>query len=238
MDMRISLDGAAAMLLLSLPWLLLAFAAWRGGVRAVRAEVRRAIHQNSISSSDGRSIPPIQPEISHATTSMPFSAHKLSETSDLQHASGSHRDMNFNAGEVAFQDVADWIPSLSLEQQERALETALAAARSERDDAALSRNSILLARILLSRSAREEAAALLQSAALSARRAKLPVLHAEARIELAQLAHDDGDMTSACEHWQMAKVMFHEMGQRPDQDRISDLMRQHRCPTDWVLTNF
>ncbi len=35
---------------------------------------------------------------------------------------------------------------------------------------------------------------LLQSAALVARRAKLPVVHAEARIELADLARVDGDL--------------------------------------------
>lgn len=238
MDMRVSLDGAAAMLLLSLPWLLLALAAWRGGVKAVQAEVKTALPQSSILADDGRLAAPSQPEIRHAVIAMPFSEHTRSDTTGLQYASDSHPDMNIAAGEVAIQDVTDWIPSLSPQQQERALETALATAKSDRDDAALSRNSILLARILLSRSARDEAAALLQSAALSARRAKLPVLHAEARIELAQLAHGDGDMTSACEHWQMAKVMFHETGQRPDQDRISDLMRQHRCPTDWVLTNF
>jgi hypothetical protein len=70
------------------------------------------------------------------------------------------------------------------------------------------------------------------------RRAKLPETHAEARIELAELARADGDLTSACEHWQMAKLMFHETGRRADQDRMADVMRQNRCPTDWVLTGF
>jgi hypothetical protein len=79
---------------------------------------------------------------------------------------------------------------------------------------------------------------LLQSAVMAARRAKLPVVHAEARIELAELALAEGDLTSACEHWQMAKLMFHETGRRFDQDRMADLMRIHRCPTDWILTNF
>jgi hypothetical protein len=64
------------------------------------------------------------------------------------------------------------------------------------------------------------------------------VVHAEARVQLAELALADGDLTSACEHWQMAKLMFHEMGRRADQERISDLMRTHRCPSDWILTNF
>jgi hypothetical protein len=228
------------MLLLGLPWLLLAFSAWRAtrGVETGRAEALTRVRQSPYLAHGGLSEPQSRPQSSHSTIAMSASEFTTSDNSGLQLAAGSYTEMNFGAGEVAFEDLTDQIPSPSLEQQERALQLALAAAKSERDDAALSRNSVLLARILLTRSARGEAAQLLQSAALSARRAKLPVLHAEARIELAELARSDGDMTSACEHWQMAKVMFHETGQRPDQDRISDLMRQHRCPTDWVLTNF
>jgi hypothetical protein len=142
------------------------------------------------------------------------------------------------ATEPAYLPEAVAPPGLSLQEQEDALISAVATAKAERDDVALSRDSVRLARILIARSARSEAAALLQSAALVARRAKLPVVHAEARIELADLARSDGDMTSACEHWQMAKLMFHESGRRADQDRMADLMRQNRCPTDWILTNF
>jgi hypothetical protein len=97
---------------------------------------------------------------------------------------------------------------------------------------------VALARLLIARSQRPQASSLLLSAVLAAQRAKLPVVHAEARIELAEIALLDGDLTTACEHWQMAKLMFHDTGRRFDQDRMADLMRRHRCPTDWVLTNF
>jgi hypothetical protein len=122
--------------------------------------------------------------------------------------------------------------------QEGALLLAIAAAKAADDDAVLSGSSVELARLLIARSARQEAAQHLHSAVVAARRSNLPAVHASARIELAELAFRDGDLTSACEHWQMAKLMFHETGRRADRDRMADVMRQHRCPTDWVLTNF
>lgn len=122
--------------------------------------------------------------------------------------------------------------------REVVLLSGIAEAKAANDDLVFSSSSVELARLLIARSARQQAAQHLQSAALAARRSNLPEAHAAARIELAELAYRDGDLTSACEHWQMAKLMFHETGRRSDRDRIADLMRQHRCPTDWVLTNF
>lgn len=122
--------------------------------------------------------------------------------------------------------------------REGVLLSAIEAAKAADDDLVFSSLSVELARLLIARSASQQAAQHLQSAALAARRSNLPQAHAAARIELAELAYRDGDLTSACEHWQMAKLMFHETGRRFDRDRIAEVMRQHRCPTDWVLTNF
>ncbi len=222
------------MLLLSLPWLLLALAAWRannvagrsnglGGpdIRNAKSATERAVGGGPTggapSSGEGQTL-----GVMAATASSWDGSHL-----------GSH---DAPGAEPVFHPEA--VAPLSPQEQEEALVLAVAAAKAERDDAALSRDSVLLAKLLIARSARSEAAALLQSAALVARRAKLPVVHAQARIELADLARSDGDMTSACEHWQMAKLMFHETGRRMDQDRMADLMRQNRCPTDWILTNF
>jgi hypothetical protein len=141
------------------------------------------------------------------------------------------------AEEAVFVPVAE-PPALSPREREEALLVEVEAAKAARDDAMLARSCVDLARLLVGRAERRQGATLLQTAALAARRAKLPGVHAEARIELAELALAEGDLTSACEHWQMAKLMFHETGRRADQDRMSDLMRQQRCPTDWVLTNF
>jgi hypothetical protein len=236
MDIRVLLDGAAGMLLLSLPWLLLALAAWRAtnvegpsddvgrrGSRSAKTTQERAV---------GGSPDSVVEELGEGKTLAVMAV-------TASNSDGSHLASHDAAGpEPVFHPEAIVPPTLTAQEQEEALVLAVAAAKAERDDVALSRDSVLLAKLLIARSARAEAAALLQSAALVARRAKLPVVHAQARIELADLARSEGDMTSACEHWQMAKLMFHETGRRTDQDRMADLMRQNRCPTDWVLTNF
>jgi hypothetical protein len=200
-----SLDGVSGALLISVPWIVLALAAWRTG---------------------------------RGPVSQPGTVEPLAVMMQPQ---SPHQDLSADADggcEEAVFVLAEEVPVLSPREQEEGLVLALEAARVARDDALLSSHSVQLARLLLVRSERPKAAQLLQTAALVARRAKLPVVHAEARMELAELALLDGDLTSACEHWQMAKLMFHELGRRVDQDRVAEMMRKQRCPTDWVLTNF
>ena len=127
---------------------------------------------------------------------------------------------------------------ISESDQEGSLLLTISTAKAIDDDAVLSSASVELARLLIARSARQDASQHLHAAVVAARRSNLPGPHAAARIELAELAYRDGDLTTACEHWQMAKLMFHETGRRTDRDRIAEVMLQHRCPTDWVLTNF
>lgn len=127
---------------------------------------------------------------------------------------------------------------ISESDQEGSLLLTISAAKAIDDDAVLSSASVELARLLIARSARQDASQHLHAAVVAARRSNLPGPHAAARVELAELAYRDGDLTTACEHWQMAKLMFHETERRTDRDRIAEVMRQHRCPTDWVLTNF
>ncbi len=208
MDIRVSLDGAAGLLLVSAPWLLLLLVAWWGRPRRT-----------------SRDVP-------HDARTLGIMTAPASEQMDLSGVGGEM------AGPGPLPDRVDVAPLMSLREQEETLVATVDAAKSARDDPLLSRSSVALARLLLTRSARPQAASLLQSAVMAARRAKLPVVHAEARIELAELALAEGDLTSACEHWQMAKLMFHETGRRSDLDRMADLMRIHRCPTDWILTNF
>ena len=86
----------------------------------------------------------------------------------------------------------------------------------------------------------EETAALnaLRSAAGEAARHGPARVHAEARIELAEAAVRAGDPTSACEHWQMARMAFLEAGAKADGEKVDLRMRANGCPTDWVLTDF
>ncbi len=199
MDIRDTMDGAGGAVLLTLPWLLLAIAAWR----AMRAgDMAHDLRQPALP----RSLPP---------EALPDAI----------------------AARETFAPAPSPAPESDAREELR-LMRALEDAECENDAVGLTRDSTALARLLLARGARPEAEALLRKAVMVARRTGLPEAHAEARIELAELARADGDMTSACEHWQMAKLMFYETGRRGDQDRIADMMRRHRCPTDWVLTEF
>jgi hypothetical protein len=62
--------------------------------------------------------------------------------------------------------------------------------------------------------------------------------HGSARMQLADLAYGAGDLTSACEHWHLARGAFQAGGQTEEHARVEKLMRDHGCPTDWVLTGF
>lgn len=63
-------------------------------------------------------------------------------------------------------------------------------------------------------------------------------VHATARLELGGLAKAAGDLTTACEHWQIARGLFHELGAKSDMKQTDDRMLRNGCPTDWVLTDF
>lgn len=63
-------------------------------------------------------------------------------------------------------------------------------------------------------------------------------VHAAARLELAEVAYEAGDLHTACEHWQMARMAYHDDGDTENFDLIDKRMLDHGCPTDWVLTDF
>jgi hypothetical protein len=62
--------------------------------------------------------------------------------------------------------------------------------------------------------------------------------HAEARLELAEAAFKSGDLIGACEQWQMARDALQDDGQKTAYAVVDKRMRDHGCPTDWVLTDF
>ena len=90
----------------------------------------------------------------------------------------------------------------------------------------------------LASGAREQAAVHYRGAIRMAQKAKLPALEAQARIELGDLSKANGDLTSACEHWQMARVLFAGLEQPDDVDATVARMEKAGCPTDWVLNEF
>ncbi len=82
------------------------------------------------------------------------------------------------------------------------------------------------------------AAALLRESILLAAAHGLSDQQALARLELGELARQDGDLITACEHWQIARGLFQDLKNKPRVKTIETRMREHGCPTDWVLNDF
>jgi len=61
---------------------------------------------------------------------------------------------------------------------------------------------------------------------------------ARARLELGDVACVRGDLTTACEHWQMARGLFLDLGRQREHAAVETRMRRNGCPTDWVLNEF
>jgi hypothetical protein len=83
-----------------------------------------------------------------------------------------------------------------------------------------------------------DAEELLRKSIRGASRAQQKEVHAQARLVLGDLAHKSGDLTTACEHWQIARALFHELKRRGDHEAVEMRMLRNGCPTDWVLTDF
>ncbi|MEZ5775423.1 MAG: hypothetical protein R3D33_12180 [Hyphomicrobiaceae bacterium] len=81
----------------------------------------------------------------------------------------------------------------------------------------------------------EVAAGLIGEALKMAGALDLPASAAAARIAFADLSVARGDLTSACEHWQLARELLRRTGQWSAADEIDRAMHRSGCPTDWVL---
>lgn len=83
-----------------------------------------------------------------------------------------------------------------------------------------------------------EAADCLRKSIRIAARLGLRREHAAARLELGDLARASGDLTTACEHWQIARGLFTDLRLARDLEAAEGRMRDSGCPTDWVLNDF
>lgn len=122
-------------------------------------------------------------------------------------------------------------PAVDWMQQIRAAEAAS-------DHAALPGLYLSLARDEIAKGQGSTAADHLRSSVRFAAKTRNAAIHAEARLELAELARASGDLTTACEHWQIARGLFRELSKKPELDGTESLMQRHGCPTDWVLNDF
>lgn len=120
-----------------------------------------------------------------------------------------------------------------------ALEAELVQAEQRFDDAAVARLSLQLACDLIARDApRAEVQSHLRRAIILAARLKDHDTHASARLELGDLMQADGDLTSACEHWQIARQIYWDDNAKEELNEVDRRMVANGCPTDWVLNDF
>lgn len=120
-----------------------------------------------------------------------------------------------------------------------AREAQLFEAEQRFDDAAVARLSLQLARDLIANGAHGEAVkSHLRRAIIIASRLKDDDTHAAARLELGDIMADEKDLTTACEHWQIARQIFWDSGAKAAQADVDRRMMANHCPTDWVLNDF
>lgn len=114
----------------------------------------------------------------------------------------------------------------------------LALAEHRDDQPAIAELSLALARCLQMSGEERAAGDCLRRTVRIARSLDDKRLHAEARLKLGDQAAASGDLTTACEHWQMARALFSELGETAKVAVADTHMRNHGCPTDWVLNDF
>lgn len=116
--------------------------------------------------------------------------------------------------------------------------SAIAAAETSGDDARLAGLYIGLARHYASTGRADDAAEVLRKSIRISSRLGLKPEHGAARLELGDIARAGGDLTTACEHWQIARGLFFELKHTRDLDAAEARMQKSGCPTDWVLNDF
>lgn len=94
------------------------------------------------------------------------------------------------------------------------------------------------AREAIERGGNDEAAALLRQIIREASGLGERGIEADARLALGDIARRGGDLTSACEHWQLARGLFQDLKRAADLAATEARMRAVGCPTDWVLNDF
>jgi hypothetical protein len=107
------------------------------------------------------------------------------------------------------------------------------------EDSVLSPDTLLArARDLMATGSAEDAAIQLRLCVRLASKLKQSHVEADARLELGDLAQAGGDLTTACEHWQMARTLFSDLKRVSEAVDVEGRMERAGCPTDWVLTKF
>lgn len=122
--------------------------------------------------------------------------------------------------------------------RERAWAKRIEDATAADDKVLLANHHLAYAKEEIAAGRRDIAADHLRACLRVAAQARNAPMEAHARMELAELARADDDLTTACEHWQIARSLFHTLASKPELADVEARMRTHGCPTDWVLTDF
>lgn len=119
-------------------------------------------------------------------------------------------------------------------------EIAAKVARAEqlKDESRLPGLYLALGEAKLAAGSTAEGAEFLRKSIRSAIRSGDVEAHAKARLELGDLARASGDLTTACEHWQIARGLYFEARRSTELEAVESRMQRHGCPTDWVLNDF
>lgn len=123
-------------------------------------------------------------------------------------------------------------------ENSQSLDAEIAASEAKGESAELAYLYIKHAAVYVAAGAREQAADRLRDAIRVAALRRLPAPHALARIELGDLYLENGDPITACEQWQIARNLLHDLGRLEERDGVDKRMLGNGCPTDWVLTDF
>jgi len=118
------------------------------------------------------------------------------------------------------------------------LADAIARAQASGQKSRLAELHLSLGTHLLGHEQLAAAAAELRKAILAAVPQHQHGTHAAARLALGDIAEREGDLTTACEHWQIARSLFQELSAREPLRDAQQRMRRIDCPTDWVLNDF
>lgn len=114
----------------------------------------------------------------------------------------------------------------------------IARAEAAGDEAALARLYLALARERTVVGEIGAAADFLRRSVRCASAQKIHKTHAQGRLELGDLERMSGDLTSACEHWQIARKIASDLGDGALVQAAEERMQRHGCPTDWILNEF
>lgn len=118
------------------------------------------------------------------------------------------------------------------------LDERIATTHTRGDDGGLAKLCLIKAREAVAAGDVGTATGLLRQSIGYAQQAGDASVHADARLDLAEIAREAGDLTTACEHWQIARKLFHDLSRKDRLAEADALMLRHGCPTDWVLTDF